>query len=104
MSQSLLWMFIVVMLSVACKPDKPVETALDEDAEASCFLFATDRDTVFLKLNPPTDGKVTGDLRYDFYERDGNVGYVEGEIRGDTLIADYTFLSEGMISVREVGF
>src|SRR5690606_5814178 len=44
------------------------------------------------------------DLHYNFYERDGNVGFITGEIHGDTLIADYTFLSEGIISVREVGF
>lgn len=70
----------------------------------SCYLFATDRDTVYLKLNPPINGKVTGDLNYDFFERDGNTGFIEGEIHRDTLIADYTFLSEGLISVREVGF
>jgi len=73
-------------------------------AEASCYMFATDRDTVYLKLNPPVDGKVTGDLNYNFFERDGNTGFIEGQISGDTLIADYTFLSEGLISVREVGF
>src|SRR5690554_5318875 len=73
-------------------------------AGPSCYLFATDRDTVYLKLNPPVNGRVTGDLNYDFFERDGNTGFIEGEIHGDTLIADYTFLSEGLISVREVGF
>jgi len=73
-------------------------------AGPSCYLFATERDTVYLKLIVSDNGKVTGDLNYDFYERDGNTGFIEGEIRGDTLIADYTFLSEGLISVREVGF
>ena len=70
----------------------------------SCYLYATDRDTVYLKLNPALNGKVTGDLNYHFFERDGNTGFIEGEIHGDTLIADYTFLSEGLISVREVAF
>lgn len=70
----------------------------------SCYLYATDKDTVYLALNPPVAGKVTGDLSYDFFERDGNIGFIEGEVQGDTLIADYTFLSEGMVSVREVGF
>lgn len=73
-------------------------------AGPSCYLFATDRDTVYLKLNQPVNGKVTGDLNYDFFERDGNTGFIEGEVHGDTLIADYTFLSEGLVSVREVGF
>ena len=72
--------------------------------DPSCYLYATDRDTVYLVLNPPVAGKVTGDLSYDFFERDGNIGFIEGIVQGDTLIADYTFLSEGMVSVREVGF
>ncbi|MEX2592226.1 MAG: hypothetical protein WD426_05595 [Anditalea sp.] len=71
---------------------------------SSCYLYATDRDTVFLELNPPVNGKVTGELNYLFYERDGNVGHIEGEIQGDTLLANYTFVSEGMTSVREVAF
>lgn len=75
-----------------------------ETTAASCYLFTTDRDTVSLKLNPPLNGKVTGDLSYFFYEKDGNVGQIEGEIHGDTLFADYTFRSEGLSSVREVAF
>jgi hypothetical protein len=70
----------------------------------SCYLYATERDTVFLKLNPSVNGKVTGELNYLFFQRDSNVGHIEGEIRGDTLLADYTFLSEGLTSVREVAF
>ena len=111
MKNSFLLLIVGAALLITCKSDKPVEVGVNEGTEEiteeaglSCYLFATDRDTVFLKLNQPIDGKVTGDLKYDFYERDGNVGYIEGEIHGDTLIADYTFLSEGMISVREVGF
>lgn len=111
MKNSFLLPIVGAALLITCKSDKPVEVGVNEgmeevteDALPSCYLFATDRDTVFLKLNPPINGKVTGDLKYDFYERDGNVGYIDGEIHGDTLIADYTFLSEGMISVREVGF
>src|SRR5690606_31700918 len=51
-------------------------------AGPSCYLFATERDTVYLKLIVSDNGKVTGDLNYDFYERDGNTGFIEGEIRG----------------------
>jgi len=76
----------------------------EDPATPSCYLFATDRDTVYLKLNPPVDGKVTGELDYFFFERDGNVGHIEGEIKGDTLFAEYTFMSEGLSSVREVAF
>ncbi|HLT08204.1 MAG TPA: hypothetical protein VK014_11810 [Cyclobacteriaceae bacterium] len=85
-----------------------VEQESDRDGAtipaSGCYMYATDRDTVYLVFDPPHGDTITGELRYDFFERDGNVGFIEGTRRGDTLIADYTFLSEGMISVREVGF
>ena len=35
---------------------------------------------------------------------DKNAGTIAGEMRGDTLIANYTFTSQGKQSVREVVF
>ncbi len=49
-------------------------------------------------------GNVTGNLSYNFYEKDDNTGTLRGEMRGDTLLADYTFQSEGTESVRQVAF
>jgi len=109
---------IVAMLLLGCshkdagkkeQPDQvqptPTETEeLLDNTEPTCYLFATDRDTVSLRLYPPVEGKIKGDLNYYFFERDGNTGHIEGEIHGDTLFADYTFQSEGLISVREVAF
>lgn len=47
---------------------------------------------------------MTGHLTYDFYEKDKNEGTIAGELNKDTLIADYTFRSEGTTSIREVAF
>ena len=47
---------------------------------------------------------VTGNLTYDYYEKDKNKGTIKGELKSDTLFADYTFMSEGIESVREVVF
>lgn len=66
-----------------------------------CFLYAKNRDTASLKLN--TNGAViSGDLSYSLFEKDKNTGKIEGIVKGDTLIANYTFKSEGSESVREV--
>ncbi|WP_131535708.1 hypothetical protein [Pedobacter nototheniae] len=66
-----------------------------------CFLYAKNRDTASLKLN--INGNViSGDLSYNLFEKDKNTGKIEGVVKGDTLIANYTFKSEGMESVREV--
>jgi hypothetical protein len=41
---------------------------------------------------------------YDFYEKDSNNGEFNGLIHGDTLLADYKFMSEGKLSTRQVIF
>ncbi|MNL01805.1 hypothetical protein D3C87_1222900 [compost metagenome] len=38
------------------------------------------------------------------FEKDNNKGKITGELKGDTIIAEYIFDSEGMRSVREVVF
>lgn len=68
-----------------------------------CYLFANERDTI--KLSYLQKGnKIEGWMNYDFYEKDGSIGEVEGEISGDTLKLEYDFLSEGMISEQQVYF
>lgn len=103
------WIFLLVTACTHSSHDKQEgQTFVEENAEtaagSSCYLYATDKDTVYLVLDAPVGDAITGELSYDFFERDGNVGFIEGRVSGDTLIADYTFLSEGMVSVREVGF
>ena len=43
-------------------------------------------------------------MLYQLKEKDRNDGTLRGTINGDTLIADYTFSSEGMLSMRQVAF
>lgn len=68
-----------------------------------CYQMILKRDTATLHLTVK-DTTVTGDLRYDWYERDGNTGTLSGVLRNDQIVADYTFQSEGVTSVREVVF
>jgi hypothetical protein len=52
-----------------------------------------------------TSGRVvTGELIYKLFEKDSNNGIIKGEMRGDTLVADYTFNAEGKQSTRQVAF
>lgn len=68
-----------------------------------CYAYIKNRDTASLKLQ--IDGEqVTGDLSYRLFEKDSNKGTLAGELKGDTIIAEYTFDSEGMRSVREIVF
>lgn len=70
---------------------------------SSCYTAVSGRDTFKLKVEV-FPNVVTGKLLYDFYEKDGNNGELDGLIHGDTLLADYKFMSEGKLSARQVIF
>lgn len=72
-------------------------------SSSNCYVYIKNRDTASLKIN--MDGEeLTGELNYRLFEKDSNKGTIAGEMKGDTIIAEYTFDSEGMRSVREVIF
>lgn len=69
----------------------------------NCYLWVNKKDSISLKLTQKGE-ELTGDLKYLWSEKDQNKGTIAGEIKGDTILADYTFDSEGMRSVRQVVF
>ncbi len=72
-------------------------------ATARCYAYYKNRDTV--ELSVVTSGKqISGTLKYQLFEKDRNNGTITGEIKGDTLLANYTFNSEGRESQRQVAF
>ena len=71
--------------------------------EAICYTNITAKDTVRLKVEI-FPNVVTGSLTYQFLEKDKNQGEFKGQLLGDTLIAEYKFLSEGVLSTREIVF
>lgn len=72
-------------------------------SSSDCYVYTKNRDTAWLKLNMEGE-ELTGELNYNLFEKDSNKGKIAGEMKGDTIIAEYTFDSEGMRSVREVVF
>ncbi|TXE08019.1 hypothetical protein [Algoriphagus aquimarinus] len=100
------------LVFVACKApkeDSPIEVAFSPDAEhieeinTECFRYVGNKDTVLLTTH--IDGtNITGTLDYVLFEKDKNSGTIEGEIRDNRIIAEYTFMSEGVTSKRQVVF
>lgn len=74
-----------------------------QENEEECYSYVTPKDTVYLHVSRK-NRSITGDLTYKLYEKDSNQGSLDGRIKGDTLVAEYTFNSEGRSSVREVIF
>lgn len=116
MKESFLFLTAIVILTTSCNNQikQAEQTGINEDSSktgdnkimipaSSCYASTIGKDTVLLKVDVFTN-VVTGNLSYKFYEKDNNTGELEGQLRGDTLFADYKFLSEGIISTREVIF
>ncbi|HTE23827.1 hypothetical protein [Flavitalea sp.] len=68
-----------------------------------CYSNFRNRDTVLLSFTR-SDTAISGELTYQFFQKDRNTGIINGTVKGDTIIADYKFNSEGTTSVRQVVF
>lgn len=82
--------------------EKKNKTISVKESDA-CYAFIHNKDSVLLHLEIKND-IVTGDLSYNFFEKDDNAGPLIGELHGDTIFAMYKFRSEGTTSEREVAF
>jgi len=89
--------------SATVNPVDTTVTANDQNFANGCYAYIKNRDTASLTLK--VDGEeVTGDLSYKLFEKDSNKGTIAGEFKGDTIIAEYDFNSEGVRSIREIVF
>ena len=107
--------FIMFSVFISCKkettlpppqitPNPPKEAEIVEPAGDQCYVSSENNNTIKLSFNVNSHQEVNGKLSYNLYGKDKNEGTLIGNMKGDTLIADYTFLSEGISSIREVAF
>ena len=106
---------IIMAVFISCKretamsppqiePNAPKEAELVEPAGDQCYTSRLNGNIVALSFNVNSHQEVNGKLSYNITGKDKNEGTIIGNMKGDTLIADYTFSSEGVSSVREVAF
>ncbi|MCG9791037.1 hypothetical protein [Flavobacterium algicola] len=88
----------LVVAPIATEP-APMETTTKE-----CYQAIIEKDTITLTVDVNSINEFTGELNYSYEQKDKNFGTLLGNVRGDTIIADYTFQSEGKTSVKEVVF
>ena len=93
---------------VSCKKEteegKTPEVAADKPAVEECYKGILKEDTIAMTLVIKDNEITDGQLSYHLFEKDKNEGTLKGQVKGDTIFADYTFMSEGQQSVREVAF
>lgn len=106
---------LILTIFVSCKkatdtepvqitPSPPKEAEVAESAGNQCYASTANNSIIELSFNVNSHQEVNGKLHYEISGKDKNDGTIVGNMKGDTLIADYTFMSEGVSSVREVAF
>lgn len=68
-----------------------------------CYRMEKNGDTAGIRL-VVNGSKVDGELYFHWKEKDHNDGTITGTISDSVILAQYTFMSEGLRSVREVIF
>ncbi|GAA3770730.1 hypothetical protein [Flavobacterium ginsengiterrae] len=106
---------LVLTVLISCKkatetepvqitPSPPKEAEIVEPAGDQCYAWRSNGSIIEMSFNVNSHQEVNGKLSYNLVGKDKNEGTLIGNMKGDTLIADYTFNSEGVSSVREVAF
>lgn len=80
-----------------------LKTAATNTPVNACYLQVTGKDSVLLRVNYQ-DSTVSGQLTYNYYEKDKNTGNITGTIHDGIIRANYQFMSEGTQSTRPVVF
>ena len=112
MKNDFLFLMFAICVLTSCKKEvnEPLVTpTVQEEMVASesqiiCYQGIIKKDTINLSLHIEQNQEIKGELSYLFFEKDKNNGTVIGQMTGDTLKANYTFMSEGKKSEREIVF
>ena len=95
-----------LLIFASCNQEKKQESTKTEvktTQTETCYQHTKDSSTIKLNI-VIKDNIASGNLIYDYYQKDKSQGTIQGEIKSDTLFAEYTFISEGIESIREVVF
>ena len=113
-------LFLFLVTSMGCKNNEKQDENITEPnseqnikdkgsevkskLEIGCYVYKADGNDVKMEVTSINDNNVTALLYYSYAEKDKNEGTFKGDIDGDKLIGEYTFISEGVKSVRDVAF
>lgn len=89
---------------VQITPSAPKEAEIAEPAGDQCYAWKANGSVIEISFNVNSHQEVNGKLSYNLVGKDKNEGTLIGNVKGDTIVADYTFNSEGVSSIREVVF
>lgn len=119
MKNKILLSLMIVALLFSCKKadDSKKQNKVDSTEERTAVAVSSEREPlkeVCYQYNNGKDaieanllydnGKVSGKVNYNLFEKDKNSGNIVGSMNGDTIVANYIFMSEGVASFRQLAF
>lgn len=112
MKKMLLFIAAASMFMTSCESDSKKQGTLDSSIMSDhvekytkpdeCYIYNKDKDLATLRIYGTGENKVLGQLTYSLDGKDKNSGPIYGIVKGDTIIVDYKFQSEGVYSKRQV--
>lgn len=72
--------------------------------ESSCYVYEQNGNSIRMEITNIIQDSIEGTLEVAYAEKDANQGTFKGVLKGDKLLATYTFNSEGIKSKREIAF
>lgn len=108
MKKKIFLLLAIPLLLLGCKKKETVvsEEPLKVEPKAvvtECYSYDKDGNAISMQIET-TGENVSGAMTYSWAEKDKNAGLVKGKWENNKLILDYTFLSEGVQSTRQVAF
>jgi len=106
---------IVFLIIISCNSNKKENTSTKKKEgveqqkkkpkglEKGCYVYNDNKSTISLQVLKREDS-ITGTLLFALAEKDKNTGRFKGQVKNNVLLANYTFESEGVESVRQVAF
>lgn len=106
------WALILMMGAWSCQDNtnqaKSSEVAMEVTQPATensnCYAYQEGGDTIQVKLTEAADGSIQGYMLFQLKEKDKNTGTFTGVKEGNLILADYSFQSEGVTSIRQIAF
>lgn len=96
MRNSVLFCLLFIFIGFqSCKKANEVEASKVVEAKpinTQCFQAVYESDTIYLEMNTLDDGKISGEMMMKLEKMPVKTGKINGEFRGDTLFADYSFI------------
>lgn len=68
------------------------QTLTEKPIKVQCYVALYEKDTLSLQINTLKSGKLTGNMEMKLSNMPIKTGKIGGELKGDTLFVEYTFI------------